>query len=234
MRVHLFEPTSGDGRRQVSDHISEFEPGARGGHGRSRSGVVRIVGGLLIILVLAAGLAACGTPKNSSSTSVAGTNGGSHNGTTSSSNGAKTNGGGTKGKGSPGADGPTTTFYPQGHIVPPPDTPTTTPREVPSEPINQYISAGQQIVIEPDGAFWPQSLYATYQVPITWTNLSGRPQKVVFDYIPVQSPEIAPGAQFVWKWRSGGTLSYHSALGSHAVIYFQTPTPVSVPGTTTK
>jgi hypothetical protein len=124
----------------------------------------------------------------------------------------------------------TTTYYPQGHLVAPPSTPTTLPGETANIPVSSYISAGNTILIK-SNAFWPHTLYANDQVAITWVNLSGRPQKVAFDHIPVGSQVIPPGWEFVWKSRFGGSLTYHSASGLHALLVLQDPTPVTPPTT---
>jgi hypothetical protein len=161
-------------------------------------------------LILAVTLAACASGKSASGTS-----------TTQSSVGTT-------------SDGPTTSttdFYPQGHIVAKPDTPTTVPREDPGQPVTPDIGAGQQIIITPHG-FWPETLYANYQVAITWTNNSGHPQKVSFDHIPVTSGLIPTGAQFVWKTHFGGSYTYSSASGFHALLILQAPTPIGTPTTT--
>src|ERR1700720_1974378 len=101
------------------------------------------------MLIFAITLAACGSAKSGSGTS-----------TTQSSIGTT-------------SDGPTSStsdFYPPFHVVPKPDTPTTVPREGPGQKVTQVSGAGQQIIIMPNG-FWPETLYANYEVPITWTNL---------------------------------------------------------------
>jgi hypothetical protein len=121
-------------------------------------------------------------------------------------------------------------YYPKGKIVPAPETSTTTPREGPGQAVPPDIGAGQQIIITPNG-FWPQTLYANYQVAITWTNLSGHPQKVSFDHIPVSSGTIPVGAQFVWKTHFGGSYTYSSASGFHALLILQAPVPVGTPTT---
>jgi len=162
------------------------------------------------VLIFAIALAACGSPNSAQGTS-----------TTQSSIGTT-------------SDGPTTStsdFYPQGHIVPKPDTPTTVPKEGPGQKVTQDIGAGQQIIIMPNG-FWPKTLYANYQVAITWTNLSGEPQKVSFDHIPVASGIIPAGAQFVWKTHFGGSYTYGSASGFHALLILQAPVPIGTPTTT--
>jgi hypothetical protein len=131
-----------------------------------------------------------------------------------------------------GASTPTTynSYYPKGKIVPAPETPTTTPREGPGQPVTPLIGAGQQIIITANG-FSPKTLYANYQVAITWTNLSGRPQKVSFDHIPVSSGTIPVGAQFVWKTHFGGSYTYSSGSGFHALLILQAPVPVGTPST---
>ncbi len=128
-------------------------------------------------------------------------------------------------------DGPASA-YPPGHLVSAPETPTTVPREHPEVPITQYIGTGQQIIIKATG-LWPNTLYANDKLPITWTNLSGRPQKIIFDHIPVSSTVIPSGWQFVWKSPFGGSYTYHSASGLHALLILQAPTPIVIPGATT-
>jgi hypothetical protein len=98
------------------------------------------------------------------------------------------------------------------------------------QPVTPDIAAGQQIIITPNG-FWPKTLYANFQVAITWTNLSGHPQKVSFDHIPVSSGVIPAGAQFIWKTHFGGSYTYSTASGFHALLILQTPTSIPTPTT---
>jgi hypothetical protein len=95
-------------------------------------------------------------------------------------------------------------------------------------PVNKYIDSGQQVLIYP-GAFWPQLLYATYNVPITWTNLSGRPERVIFSGIPVSSPVIPEGGQWVWASRTAGALIYKAPSGFRASLVLAPSTPITVP-----
>jgi hypothetical protein len=130
--------------------------------------------------------------------------------------------------------GPTTsTTFPYGnsHVVPASTKPTLVPKEGPEAPVSQYIGAGQQVLIEPDG-FWPQTLYTNMAVAVVWTNETKVPQKVVLDHIPVESGEIPPGGQFVWSPHFGGSYTYHSVSGMHGRLILQQDTPVSVPPTT--
>jgi hypothetical protein len=159
------------------------------------------------LLIVAITFAACSSANSASGSS-----------TTPSS--ATTSGGSTS----------TSDFYPSGHIVPKPDTPTTVPREAVGQPVTPDIAAGQQIIITSNG-FWPKTLYANFEVAITWTNLSGHPQKVSFDHIPVSSGLIPAGAQFVWKTHFGGSYTYSTASGFHALLILQAPTPTPTPTT---
>lgn len=131
-----------------------------------------------------------------------------------------------------GADDPTTstTFYPPGSVVAPPVSSTTVPGEGNKHdiPVNQYTGAGNVILIKANG-FWPQTLYANDEVAVTWYNLSGKPQKVHFDHIPVGSALIPPGYEYVWKPTFGGSLTYHSDSGFHALLVLQAPTPITTP-----
>ncbi len=93
-----------------------------------------------------------------------------------------------------------------------------------SRPIDPSNDAGQEVVIAKGGYLLPEWLVAEVNLPITWTNLSGVPQQVVFDDAPVRSPVIAPGATFTWT--SPGyaiSLTYHTAAGRHARLTLQNP-----------
>ncbi|HVC70608.1 MAG TPA: hypothetical protein VNC61_10195 [Acidimicrobiales bacterium] len=105
-----------------------------------------------------------------------------------------------------------------------PDPTTTVPVEVTGRPINPANDAGQAVIIDKAGYLIPEWLVAESTLPITWTNLSGKPQQVIFDDAPVHSAVLAPGATFIWT--SPGfaiNLTYHTANGHHARLTLQNP-----------
>jgi len=90
------------------------------------------------------------------------------------------------------------------------------PTEVAGHPISQTIDDGQQIIISAAG-FLPARLFSTPDVAVTWTNLTDQPQQVIFDYLPVRSPVIAPGGSFSWTSASTQSIAYRTASGLHGV-----------------
>src|SRR5580692_9894589 len=105
-----------------------------------------------------------------------------------------------------------------------PDPTTSVPTERGSRPIDATNDAGQEVIIAKGGYLLPEWLVAEVTYPITWTNLSGVPQQVVFDDAPVHSAILAPGATFTWK--SPGyaiSLRYHTVNGHHAQLTLQNP-----------
>jgi hypothetical protein len=105
-----------------------------------------------------------------------------------------------------------------------PDPTTTVPVERVGRPINTANDAGQAVIIAKGGYLLPEWLVAEVNLPITWTNLSGVPQQIVFDDAPVHSAIIPSGGTFVWK--SPGyaiSLTYHTAHGHHAQLTLQSP-----------
>jgi hypothetical protein len=105
-----------------------------------------------------------------------------------------------------------------------PNPATTVPTERGSRPISAVNDAGQQVIIANGAYLLPEWLVANVSYPITWTNLSGKPQQVVFDDGGVRSPVIPPGGTFAWK--SPGfavSLTYHTVNGHHAKLTLQNP-----------
>jgi hypothetical protein len=105
-----------------------------------------------------------------------------------------------------------------------PDPTTSVPTDTGTVPINATNDAGQEVIIAKGGYLLPEWLVAEVNLPITWTNLSGVPQQVVFDDAPVHSAILAPGATFTWK--SPGyaiSLRYHTVNGHHAQLTLQSP-----------
>jgi len=95
--------------------------------------------------------------------------------------------------------------------------PTTT---VPTErgtPIPSGFAAGQNILITKKG-FYPQTLEANVSSPIVWTNLSGSPQRIIFENFPVDSGTIPAGGTFTWSTVNVVALEYRSASGFRGVL----------------
>jgi hypothetical protein len=180
----------------------------------------------VLAVAIAMLLAACGSHNNAGSKSDPGTRAtnspsGTDNASGTTSTTAKNPAANSEAKTSAG-----------GHLVPPPSTPTTTPRETPGQPVTETGDIGNTVLIEPNG-FWPQTLFSNVKVPVVWYNLTSHPQSFTFADGPVKSPEIPPG--WSWSWKSpgwGGSYAYASAAGAKAVVVLQAPTPLSVPGTT--
>ena len=106
----------------------------------------------------------------------------------------------------------------------PADPTTTVPVERTGRPIDPSNDAGQAVIIDQSGYLLPEWLVADVDLPITWTNLSGKTQQIVFDDAPVHSALIPPGGSFSWK--SPGfaiNLTYHTANGHHARLTLQNP-----------
>jgi hypothetical protein len=54
----------------------------------------------------------------------------------------------------------------------------------------------------------PQTLEANVTSPVVWTNLSGKPQRLIFLTIPVDSGTIPPGGTFTWSTKDAVVASY--------------------------
>jgi hypothetical protein len=95
-------------------------------------------------------------------------------------------------------------------------------------PIDPTNDAGQAVIIAKGGYLLPEWLVADYQLPITWTNLSGAPQQIIFDDAPMHSPVIPQGGTFTWTSPGIGiSLTYHTATGRHARLTLQNPNDAS-------
>lgn len=91
-----------------------------------------------------------------------------------------------------------------------PADPTTTLPNERGQAIQPVLSPGQNIIIK-DGRVLPQDLQASITAPIVWYNLSGSPQRIIFDDYkdyPVDSGTIPPGGTFTWTPPAGGPASY--------------------------
>jgi hypothetical protein len=105
-----------------------------------------------------------------------------------------------------------------------PDPTTTVPTERGTRHIDPNSDAGQQVIIAEGSYLLPEWLVANVALPITWTNLSGAPQQIVFDDGGVVSPVIPQGGTFTWKSPGFGvSLTYHTTNGHHAQLTLQNP-----------
>jgi hypothetical protein len=98
----------------------------------------------------------------------------------------------------------------------------TVPRDTAKHAITPQVGDGQQIIVSVAG-FLPARLYSTPSEPIVWTNLTDQPQKVIFDYFSVSSPEIPPGGTWSWTTQDSESIAYRSALGMRAVVTVNPP-----------
>jgi hypothetical protein len=73
---------------------------------------------------------------------------------------------------------------------------------------NPALAAGQNVLINSSGC-QPQTLEANVSSPVVWTNLSGKPQRVIFVNFPVDSGTIPPGGTFTWSTKDAVTMGYH-------------------------
>ena len=96
------------------------------------------------------------------------------------------------------------------------------PRDNPAHAISPQVDDGQQVIISVAG-FLPERLYSTPSEPIVWTNLTEQPQKVIFDYFSVSSPEIPPGGTWSWTTQDSESIAYRSSSGMHAVVTINPP-----------
>ena len=111
-------------------------------------------------------------------------------------------------KGESAVNAPMRVSYGSGSIGAP-DATTTLPNER-GQSIQPGLSPGQNIIIR-NGRVFPQTLEASQSAPIVWYNLSGRPERIVFNdakFYPVDSGTIPPGATFTWTPPNGGPVTY--------------------------
>ena len=155
-------------------------------------GVAKAIALLLALCGVALALGACGDAKAAQSQSSS---------TSSTIVGAQPKGESavhapmrvTYGSGSIGAADPTTTL----------------PNER-GQTIQPGLSPGQNIIIK-SGRVFPQLLEASQDAPVVWYNLTGAPQRILFDnykYYPVDSGTIPPGGTFTWTPPNGGPANY--------------------------
>lgn len=156
-----------------------------------------VVTATALLLALGVGLAACGGTTNATSDQQS---------TTSTT---KADIVGAQPKGLSAVNAPMRVTYGSG-VIGAADPTTTIPKEGGYQTIQPGLSPGQEIIIK-GGRVLPQDLQANISEPVVWYNLSGSPQRIVFDdykFYPVDSGTIPPGATFTWTPPAGGPVSY--------------------------
>lgn len=88
-----------------------------------------------------------------------------------------------------------------------PDPTTTVPNER-GNPIEPILSPGQNIIISSSSGCMPETLEANVSAPVVWTNLSGKPQRVVFESFPIDSGTIPAGGTFTWSTQDAVAMEY--------------------------
>lgn len=83
--------------------------------------------------------------------------------------------------------------------------------------ISPVVDDGQQVIITSEG-MWPHQLFAQIG-KITFTNVTAKPETVVFEHSTVRSPVIA-AAGGTWSWTSKTLISYayHDSSGQSGVL----------------
>ena len=89
-----------------------------------------------------------------------------------------------------------------------PQNPTTTVPQNGNRPIPPIFGAGQNVIISKQGCY-PQTIEASVTAPVVWTNLSGQPQRIIFDHYPVDSGTIPVGGTFTWSSDQAIVFNYH-------------------------
>jgi len=85
--------------------------------------------------------------------------------------------------------------------------PTTTVPNERGNTITPILAPGQNIIISSTGCK-PQTLEASVTAPVVWTNLSGKPQRVIFENFPVDSGTIPVGGTFTWSTPDAVAMAY--------------------------
>ena len=162
-------------------------------------GVAKVAAGLLLLCLPAFGLAACGGSPSATATK-----------TTSGARSITSTDGHPRGLSAVNA--PMQVRYGTGSIGAP-DPTTTLPNEGGSgagQAIQPDLNPGQNIIIR-SNAVEPSTLEANVTLPVVWFNLSGHPQRIIFNnfkYFPVDSGTIPPGGTFSWTPPDSAPFSY--------------------------
>lgn len=168
--------------------------------GANTSGLPRrtakLTASLLLLCVAAFGLAACG-----------GSTGATSGQGSSTSTSRVYNTLVTPPKGESAVNVPLHVSYGSGSIGAP-DPTTTLPNES-GQVIQPGLNPGQNIIIKA-GRVLPQTLESAPGAAIVWYNLSGKPQRIVFDGAKplVDSGTIPAGGTFSWTPPAGGPVDY--------------------------
>jgi hypothetical protein len=85
--------------------------------------------------------------------------------------------------------------------------PTTTLPNERGNAIPSILAPGQNIIIASSGCK-PQTLEASVTAPVVWTNLSGKPQRVIFTNFPIDSGTIPVGGTFTWSTHDAVAMAY--------------------------
>jgi hypothetical protein len=88
-----------------------------------------------------------------------------------------------------------------------PANPTTTLPNERGQTIRPLFGVGQNVIISAQGCL-PQDLEANVSAPVVWTNLSGKPQRIVFKNFPVDSGTIPAGGTFSWSTTNAIAFAY--------------------------
>jgi hypothetical protein len=92
---------------------------------------------------------------------------------------------------------------------------------VPVEPDGSLPSpgpeSGDQVVITSSG-FQPDHLFARVKVPITFTNLSSKPQQIDFEHFSITSPVIAPARKWSWTPKTGVSIQIVNREGQTGIL----------------
>jgi hypothetical protein len=166
----------------------------------------RFVGMLVLAMGLLVSLAACGsTPSRSGASATTST-------TTPKASTTK-----------PTTDAPTNISFGTGSVGPA-DPTTTVPNER-GRTIAPDFEAGQNVIITSTG-FEPSTLEANVAAPVVWTNLSGRPQRIIFINFAVDSGTVPPGGTFTWSTTNAVDISYLSdTTGWHGTLQMNPNSP---------
>jgi hypothetical protein len=86
-------------------------------------------------------------------------------------------------------------------------------RAVTVQSVDPHFDFGQTIFITSTG-FRPAWLVSAVHVPITFRNMTDRPQRIVFDHQPVRSGRIPPGGSWEYTPPLPISMTYHAVRGA--------------------
>lgn len=85
--------------------------------------------------------------------------------------------------------------------------PTTTVPNERGNAIPPILAPGQNVIISSAGCM-PQTLEASVTAPVVWTNLTKKPQRVIFVDFPIDSGTIPAGGTFTWSTQDAVAMAY--------------------------